>query len=133
MKTLTRNDIQSASDIITELVPVPEWGGQVAVRMLTGTERDAFEQSLMRTGADGKREADTSNMRAKLCAFCVVDATTGDRLFADHEIDVLGGKSGQVLDRIAKVAQRLNGLGVEAVDGAEKNSEPAPSGPSTSA
>lgn len=133
MATLSKTQIQAASDIVTELVPVPEWGGDVAVRMLTATERDVFEQSLIRTGTDGKREPDLANMRAKLCAACIVDGVTGDRLFADHEVDQLGNKSGAVLDRITKVAQRLNGMGADAVDQAEKNSEPAPSGPSTSA
>lgn len=133
MKTLSRADIESASDIVTELVPVPEWGGQVAVRMLTGTERDAFEAAMVRTTDDGKREADLTNMRAKLCAHCIVDAVTGDRLFADHEVDKLGTKSAAALDRVFTVAQRLNGIGGKAQEDAEKNSVAAPSGSSTSA
>jgi hypothetical protein len=28
-------------------VSVPEWGGEVVVRALTGAERDAFEQSTI--------------------------------------------------------------------------------------
>ena len=131
--TLSKADIQSASDIKTETVHVPEWGGAVAVRELTGTERDAFEASLMRTTADGKREAELSNMRAKLCAHCIVDGVTGDRLFGDDEIASLGGKSAAALDRVFKVAQRINGMGVDAVEDAAKNSGAGPSGSSTSA
>lgn len=130
---LSKAAIQAASDIKTELVDVPEWGGAVAVRQLTGTERDAFEAQLMRTTADGKREADLANMRAKLCAHCIVDGVTGDRLFGDDEIAQLGGKSASALDRVFKVAQRLNGMGADAVGDAEKNSVAAPSGSSTSA
>ena len=33
---LTRDAILAAADIQTETVPVPEWGGEVAVRPLTG-------------------------------------------------------------------------------------------------
>ena len=66
MKTLTKDQIVAAVDIKTEVVEVPEWGGAVAVRELTGLERDAFEQSMVRVDADGKRQADMSNMRAKL-------------------------------------------------------------------
>lgn len=132
-QTLTKAEIQSASDIKTELVDVPEWGGAVAVRELTGTERDAFEASLVRTLPDGRREADLSNMRAKLCAHCIVDGITGDRLFGDDEIASLGNKSAAALDRVFKAAQRINGMGAEAVEKAEKNSEAALSGSSTSA
>lgn len=132
-QTLTKAEIQSASDIKTEVVDVPEWGGAVAVRELTGTERDAFEASLVRTLPDGKREADLSNMRAKLCAHCIVDGVTGDRLFGDDEIASLGTKSAAALDRVFKAAQRINGMGAEAVEQAEKNSEAALSGSSTSA
>lgn len=131
MKTLTKAEIVGKVDIRTEIVEVPEWGGAVAVRELTGAERDAFEASLMKTDAEGKRTADLSNMRAKLCAVCMVDGETGDRLFSDAELGELANKSAVALNRVFAVAQRLNGMG--AVEDVEKNSAPAPSGSSTSA
>ena len=133
MSTLSKSDIQSASDISTEIVLVPEWGGSVAVRQLTGTERDAFEASLVRTLPDGARQADLADMRAKLCAACMVDGVTGDRLFGDSEVASLGNKNATALERVYKVAQRINGLGIDGVKEAEKNSAAAPSGSSTSA
>lgn len=132
-RTLSRADIESANDIRTEIVSVPEWGGDVAVRQLTGAERDAFEQGLVRTGPDGKREADLANMSAKLVAACLVDGTTGDRLFSDSDIDRLANKSATALRRVFEAAQRLNGMGAGAVEAVEKNSPAAPSGSSTSA
>lgn len=86
MKTLTKDQIVAAVDIKTELVDVPEWGGAVAVRGLTGLERDAFEQTMVRVDEAGKRQPDLSNMRAKLCAACIVDGETGDRLFTDQSM-----------------------------------------------
>ena len=130
-KTLSMQDIVSAQDVLTEFVPVPEWGGDVAVRMLTGLERDAFEAALVKVDAEGKRTPDLSNLRAKLAAACMVDPVSGDRLFPDENLSQLAAKSATALDRVFKVAQRLNGMGdVEAV---EKNSAAAPSGSSTSA
>lgn len=132
-RTLSRAEIESANDIRTEVIPVPEWGGDVAVRQLTGAERDVFETSLVRTTPDGKREPDLANMSAKLVAACLVDGETGDRLFSDADIQRLANKSATALRRVFEVAQRLNGMGAGAVEAVEKNSEAAPSGSSTSA
>jgi len=44
--TLNKEQILRADDLKTEEVDVPEWGGSVRVRVLTGTERDAFESSI---------------------------------------------------------------------------------------
>ena len=131
MRTLTKDQIVAAQDIKTEIVEVPEWGGAVAVRELTGIERDAFEQSLLRLTPEGKREPDLTNMRAKLCAACIVDGETGDRLFTEATLGELANKSAVALGRVFQVAQRINGMGD--VEDAEKNSAAAPSGSSTSA
>ncbi len=132
-KTLSRDQIVSVSDIKTEYVDVPEWGGTVALRELTGAERDALEAQMVKV-VNGKREADTSNLRAKIVAACLVDGESGDRLFDDRTIRELGNKSAAALDRLFRVAQRLNGMdGMESVQEQQKNSEAAPSGSSISA
>jgi len=132
-RTLTRADIESANDIRTESVDVPEWGGAVAVRQLTGAERDAFEAGLVRTTPDGKREADLTSMTAKLVAACLVDGVTGDRLFCDADVERLANKSATALRRVFEAAQRLNGMGAKAVEDVEKNSATGQSGSSTCA
>ena len=114
-KYLTRPAILAVSDIPTEDVDVPQWGGIVRVRGMTGTERDAFETALVkkdpvkgrRNGSDP--EVDTRNLRAKLCASCIIDAD-GDRLFTDDDIPELGKKSGAALAKIFDVASRLSGI-----------------------
>ena len=40
----------------------------------------------------------------------------GERLFDESQVDELGGKSGQVLDRVFDKAQRLNGITKADVD-----------------
>ena len=47
MKLLSRDEILAASDLTKELVEVPEWGGSVYVRAMTGTERDSYEESVL--------------------------------------------------------------------------------------
>jgi hypothetical protein len=118
---LTKEQILQAKDLPTETVFVPEWGGEVIVRTMSGTERDAFEKSIM--DMSGKDAAvNLSNIRAKLCAKVLVDEK-GERMFNDREIDLLGKKSASALDKIFFVAQRLNGLSDKDVKDLAKNSE----------
>lgn len=127
---LSKEQILAADDLKSETVDVPEWGGSVIVRMMSGAARDAYEASMI-VMKDGKRVADLSNMRAKLVAATLVDEA-GNPMFSEDEVTALAAKSAAALERIASVAQRLNGLGADAVKDAEKNSVAAPSGDSTS-
>lgn len=113
---LSKEAILAANDLEKELVEVPEWGGAVYVRALTGTERDAFEASLVnervvRRGrkSETTRETNLRNLRARLCALTMCDEE-GNRLFGDSEVHELGKKSASALNRVFEVAQRLSGL-----------------------
>ena len=102
--SLTKEQILKAEDVKTQTVDVPEWGGQVIIRMLTGKERDAFEGAIVRGRKDAKGEpqVDMDNIRARLCVAVIVD-DKGKQLFGLHEIGVLGQKSGAALDRVFSV------------------------------
>jgi len=131
MNLLSKTAILSANDLQTEDVEVPEWGGAVRVRSFTGRERDAFESSMVR--GDGRdHKVDLTNMRTRLVGLTVIDET-GQRLFTDEEVDLLGAKSGAALDRVFAVAQKLNGLSGADVEELSKNSSGVPSAVSTSA
>ena len=114
MALLNREAILQAQDLPTERVPVPEWGGEVIVRGLTGAERDRFEQSIVETRGKDTR-VNLRNIRAKLVTLCVVDEE-GKRLFKDDDVELLGRKSAVALNRIFEVAQRLSGLRPEDVE-----------------
>jgi len=113
MNILSKDAILAADDLPRETVNIPEWGGEVLVRTMSGKDRDAFEASLLEK--DGRME----NVRARLVALTLCDSQ-GDRLFDDSEIAALGRKSARALDRVFSVAQRLNGIGVDQVDAAKK-------------
>lgn len=108
MTLLSKDAILGADDLITEDCEVPEWGGTVRVRMMTGAERDAFEESLSRTKGKSVR-ANLANLRARLVARTVV-GEDGKRLFTDAEAGVLGQKSAAALDRVFDAARKLNGM-----------------------
>lgn len=120
---LTREQILEAEDLLYEEVEVPEWGGSVRVKGLTGTERDSFERTII-TNIDGRGPARTNlqNFRAKLVAWSVVDEE--DKiLFTQADVQALGQKSAQALQRVFDVAQRLSGLSPEDVEEMTKNSD----------
>lgn len=119
MGLLSKDAILAAPDLTHEDVPVPEWGGEVRVRVMTGAERAEFEAGTM-VVRNGRREADLRNYQARLVALCAIDEH-GHRLFSEAEVESLGGKSSQALGRVFLVAQRINGLGLAAVEGAAKN------------
>lgn len=102
---LNRDSILSSDDLPKELVSVPEWGGDVYVRTLSGTERDSFEQSMITK----KDKPNLDNVRARFAVLTICDEA-GVRLFSDADAKQLGDKSAAALDRVFAVAQRLNGF-----------------------
>ena len=119
MARLSRDAILAAEDTRTQEVEVPEWGGSVLVRGMTGRERDEFESSMLIQAA-GQTARDLRNTRAKLVAKCAVD-DDGARLFTDGDVTALGEKSAAALVRVFEVAARLSGLDEEDVAARERD------------
>ena len=108
MPVLNRDDILDANDIQIELVSVPEWGGDVFVKGMTGAERDRFEAGVI--SLDSKSEkVDMRDIRAKLCSETICDEV-GKKLFNQADIKALSEKSAAALQRVFEVAQRLSGI-----------------------
>lgn len=120
---LTKDEILQADDLPTEIVPVPEWGGDVMVRTMTGKDRDELETSIV----SDPNKRDLTNLRAKIVAFSVV-GEDGKRLFTSEDVLALGEKNARALDRIFGVAQRLSGFTQRDVEELTKNSSPSPGG-----
>jgi hypothetical protein len=119
---LTKDQILAAADLPEEVVDVPEWGGKVLIRGMTGAERDAFEESVMVTRGNS-REINLRNFRAKLVALSIVDPVTKERMFSDHEVAELGKKSARALQRVFEAALRLNGMTAESVEELTKSTQ----------
>lgn len=130
MAYLTRDVILEAEDLLYEDVEVPEWGGTVRVRGMTGAERDAFESEVVEQRGK-KARLNMQNFRAKLVARSVVDEE-GKRLFSDKDAHNLGKKSAAALDRVFGVAQRLSGLSDKDVEELVENFDNGQSDGSTS-
>jgi hypothetical protein len=91
--------------------------------MLTGTERDAFEQGILSTNSSGQSKRNLNNIRAKLSALSIVNED-GERVFSDGEMFQLGRKSAKALDKIFDACQHLNAFTEEDIEDMSKNSDP---------
>ncbi len=127
-KLLNKAAILGAEDLKHEDVPVPQWGGTVRVRMMTGAERDEFRGAI----ANEEGKAAPGQVSAALLVATCVDES-GARLFAIEDMEALMEKSAAALDVLAEVAMRINGLGAKAVSDAAKNSASTQSDDSGSA
>jgi len=116
MSNLTAAEILAAQDIYTDEITVPEWGGRLHIRTMTGQERDTWE-----VYAQGQMTSKVVNIRARLAAICVADAN-GKRLFTDADTAKLAEKSGAALDRVYAAAVKWNGLTNDEVEKLEKKS-----------
>ena len=117
---LTADQIMAAPLASTD-VPVPEWGGTVRVRAMSGSDRDSF-RDLLRT-AEGEQTSNTK-FQATLLAFTLVN-DRGELLFTVEQIQTLGLRSAAALERVGVAAMKLNGLLPDAIGEAAKNSEAA--------
>jgi hypothetical protein len=115
MPALDRSTILASSDLGLELVEVPEWGGHVHIRPMTGGERDAFEFDVT-----SRKNKNYRGVRARLIAMVVCDAD-GARMFSDEDVEELQAKNASALDRLFSAAQRISGLTDEDVEELEGN------------
>ena len=115
--SLSRDAILAAVDSAVQEVDVPEWGGKVLVRVLSGTERDAMEAEV--TGNGGKLRP---NFRGRFAALVLADPD-GKRIFTDADAVTLGKKAASALSRIMDAALALNRIGAGEVTAALGESE----------
>jgi hypothetical protein len=121
---LSKKAILAAKDTKLEgPIAVPEWGGDVFVRTISGVERDQFE--------DAYSEQKMKAFRVRFLVLTLSD-DSGERLFGDDEIDALGKKSSVVINRLFDKAWQHNAFTQEAVDALGEGSSSAPKEGSTS-
>lgn len=107
-RILGRADVLTAEDLTIAEVPVPEWGGVLLVRNLSGAERDEFEAGTIKF-AGNKVIPTLENTRARLVAMAACDEN-GARIFSEADVLELAKKSARPLDRAFEKASELSGL-----------------------
>lgn len=114
-KFLTAESILKAEDFSYAELEIPEWGGSVRLRSLSGGQRSIINQRV--------QARDLENLEEMLTVMGCVDED-GNRIFTNKDIDALKKKSNAPITRIAKKIMEISGIGTEtaAVDEAKKNS-----------
>lgn len=114
-----REEILAKTALPIEPVPVPEWGMTLRVRTMPVTEKTEFELTCY--ARNGRNQDDALRVvKEKLVARTVVD-DDGNRVFTDDDADGIGRLHPIAVDRLFRVAQRLN-LEVGDVEELAKNS-----------
>ena len=117
---LNKEQIIGADDRKYAIVEVPEWGGKVRVSTMSGSMRDNYERMITTQDENGKLKSNTGDLRAKLLAVSIVDES-GSQLFDSDDIEALGEKSADAIDRVFKEITRINQLMASDVDDEVKN------------
>ena len=117
MALLSKDEIFGASDVVTEDIEVPEWGGTVRIAVMPGWARDEYEGMLV---GRGDKKGLPANIRARYVSYCIVDQN-GDLMFTSKDVEALGKKSSLALDRIFDAASVLNRTNEEGMEEAAKN------------
>ncbi len=117
---LNRAKILKCTNLKTETVNVPEWGGDVTVRELDGKGRDAWEMGVITQNKKGDAKFNGVNARAKLIIRSVID-DDGNLIFTDDDIDAIGCLSASALGKVFDVASKLSGLTSEDMAELEEN------------
>lgn len=105
-----RERILAAKDVGSERITVEEWGVEVEVRGLTGRARALLLQDAL----DGT-SLNLGKAYPLMVIECTYDPETGERIFSSDDFDLVAGKSGSALEKIATTAARLSGLDGESV------------------
>ena len=118
---LSKDAILKAPDVKIEKINVPEWGGEVCLRVFSGKARETYLHNLQKRSKGNKSDdIDIRGMTALLLSMTIVDEG-GKLLFDEADIDALSDKSAIVLDRLFQEALKLNRLDAGAVETVEKN------------
>lgn len=116
--SLTRDQILEAArhaKIDREALTVPELGGEICVRGMSGKERDKFEEGLRIRKGKRAGQSDLRNFRAQLAVRVIVNEQ-GERLLNDGDADLFGTLPAGVLDRIIAKCTELSGKADEEID-----------------
>jgi hypothetical protein len=120
--SLTREQILSNKSFRSKTIEIPEWGGEVRLKAMSGADREAME-SVVSEDVGGKLQIKkgVSYMAEMLLrTWCDDD---GNLLFKPDEINLIQEKDSVILARIFKVAAEVNGLSGDEEKVIEKNSE----------
>lgn len=109
---LDRESILNVDDRPTRVVQVPEWGGEVRVRSMSGAARDEVDAAFL--------AGDPRGVKALVVALTACDES-GALLFTREDVEALQEKNAVALERVFEAGWEVSGMGGESVDAAVGN------------
>lgn len=115
-----------AMDRVKIDVPVPELGEGKVIPIwgMTPRERTEFEDRVSRM-PKAKREQQKNKIRERILVECCRN-DDGVQLFTADQIEQLGKRRGDVVERLVNVALEVSGFTAQDLDAIVKNSDAAP-------
>lgn len=100
-RLLSADDILGSEDIEIVDIKVPEWGGTVRIRGLSG---DALSRYF-----EANKGRETADVTAKLLSMSII-REDGSLMFNEDQVERLKKKSNRALMRVQRAVLKLNGL-----------------------
>jgi hypothetical protein len=124
MSSPLRAKLLAAKDIQSETVTIPEWDNiTLELRGMTGAQQVKCAAAAMVRGNNGDEQTrDNDKLTRIMLLKSLFDPATGQLVLEDGDEDALWEKSVIVLNRLALIMLRLNGMSDEATALMEKNS-----------
>jgi len=115
---LNKDQILQAIDAKTIEFDIPEWGGSILLRGMTGKARNDYEHWAAQQTQ--QKVPDYRGIRERLIISCAVD-DNGKPLFTQDDIESLAEKNADIIDRLHSKCQEICGMAADSVEVAEKN------------
>ena len=107
MALLTKDQIAGADDRKSSELEVPEWGGSIKIRSMSGAQAETYIKSA--------QEISGLDAVMLLVSFSVVDEKNELMFPSPEDLKVLGEKNMLVMKRVADECIIVNGLNQEVV------------------
>ena len=119
MASELKKSILEYDDIPEEEVEIEEWGGvKLLIKGMTGKSRANF----LKRASDGDGNIAYDRFYPELLIATAYDPDTEEAVFEGADRSAINEKSGAALEKVAKVSQRLSGLGGDDVEESKKDS-----------
>jgi hypothetical protein len=116
--TIGREQVESAQDLLSEIVPVPEWGGDARMQ-----EFNADGKAIFGAWGKGIQDGDNADVRSIVGFAARVVALSlsnddGSLVYPDFEegVTALLKRNPKTLDRLSDVALKLSGIAPDAAE-----------------
>ena len=109
---LSKEEIANSNELKEVVVEVPEWGGHILIRELSGLERDHYESGAIDLTTGQADQEKMREMKARLVWLSIIDPKTKRRMFDSEKdfIQYVARFKANALGRIAGKCFVLNGL-----------------------